>query len=207
MKKEILNKPITLVLNRCWQPVGWKTVKDAFLDFASDSDVLSMNMEYQLNDEGDIDFSEVKEMHPVDWKTWLELPIRDFDFFINTPFLKIRVPTILLLKNYSKIPKKIFRPTKKVIYERDKGKCQYSGKELSWKDASLDHLMPKSKGGKDTFDNLVLCDRKINSFKGSKTLQEAGLTLLKNPSKLDDVPMINLIKRANHPDWNFFLLK
>lgn len=207
----VANKPICLNLNANWQPVGFKTVKDAIIDLCgaeSDGKPTSMAMDitYPLKSNGEPDFSASPDMVPVSWSDWLNLPIRSWDLTINTPNKTIRVPTVIIATNYNKMPVKHFKgkPSKDAIYMRDKGVCQYSGAKLDRHNATVDHVIPRSRGGKDTWENFVLCSREINSKKGNKLNSEIGLKLKKVPSAPAPVPVYALIQ-SKHPDWDHFL--
>ena len=78
-----------------------------------------------------------------------------------------------------KIPPRARRPNRKSIYARDDAMCQYCFKELDFHNSTMDHVLPKSRGGKDTWSNLVLCCEPCNAKKGSRTPSEAGMTLLR----------------------------
>jgi 5-methylcytosine-specific restriction endonuclease McrA len=78
-----------------------------------------------------------------------------------------------------KIPPRTRRPNRKSIYARDDAMCQYCFKELDFHNSTMDHVLPKSRGGKDTWSNLVLCCEPCNAKKGSRTPSEAGMTLLR----------------------------
>lgn len=68
-----------------------------------------------------------------------------------------------------------------MIYKRDNGKCGFCGKELSRAEATVDHLLPKSRGGETTWDNVVLACKPCNSHKDNMTPEEAGMKLLIKP--------------------------
>ena len=97
--------------------------------------------------------------------------------------------------------------TKRNIYIRDKYRCQYTGKQLKFNEANIDHVVPKAKGGKNTWDNLVVCSKDINSIKGDKTNEEAGLKLIKKPTKPStDSPYKLFDTRFNMPEsWSKFI--
>ena len=72
-------------------------------------------------------------------------------------------------------------------------------------EANIDHPFPKSRGGPNTWENMVLCYKDINSKKGSKTPEEAGLKLIKQPKEMKPVLASDYIKFNNHVDWSFFI--
>jgi len=83
-----------------------------------------------------------------------------------------------------KRPFKPRKPTRKNLYIRDSGMCQYCGSKLTYEKSTLDHVVPKSRGGEDKWENLVLCCEPCNYKKGSKMLSESGL-ILRNSSRFD----------------------
>ena len=210
----IENKLICLNLNANWQPIGFKTVKDAIVDLCG-CDVgekpatLALDIDYNIDDAGDPILTEPKTMNPVSWTEWLSLPVRPWDLSINSAHMKVRVPTVIIAVNFSKMPVKQFRnkPSKDAFYVRDGGIDQYTGKKLDRNIATVDHVIPRSKGGGDTWENLVLCSKDINSKKGNRFNNEVGLKLLKNPTAPQPVPVYALIKDARHVDWQHFLIK
>jgi 5-methylcytosine-specific restriction endonuclease McrA len=209
----VANKLICLNLNAQWQPVGFKTVKDAIIALcASDADgkdnSLALDIDYNILDNGEPDLSEPKAMTPVSWNDWVSLPIRSWDLTISSPSMTIRVPTVIISANFSKMPVKHFKgkPSKDAIYNRDKGTCQYTGKKIDRNHATVDHIVPRSRGGEDSWTNLVLCSKDVNTKKGNKLNSEIGLQLLKNPLAPQPVPVYSLIREAKHVDWKHFLI-
>jgi hypothetical protein len=195
----IANKLICLNLNANWQPIGFKTVKDAIVDLCGGevdgkSSSLALDIDYELLENGEPNLSAPKNMNPISWTEWLKLPIR--------------VPTVIIAVNFNKMPVKSFRgkPSKDAIYTRDNGICQYTGKKIDRNSATVDHILPRSKGGEDSWANLVLCSRDINSKKGNRLNTEVGLKLIKQPSIPQPIPVSALIKEAKHKDWEHFLM-
>lgn len=200
----ILNKVLTLSLNSAWQPIGHKTVQDAMGDLFSEN-YLALNVEYEKHSDGSWDFNGICDMLPLEWSEWVNLEIRDFDFYVRTTKLKIRVPTILICKTYDKIPKTRMKLTKSNIRKRDGGVCQYTGKKINANQGNIDHVIPVSRGGANTWNNLVYCNKEINTKKGNKLPEEAGLNLIKQPEEPNtSIPLANLTK-ANHQDWKLFI--
>ena len=209
----VANKLICLNLNSTWQPVGFKTVKEAIIalcaaDVEGKANSLALDIDYNVLDNGEPDLSEPKSMIPVNWSDWITLPIRSWDFTISSPSMTIRVPTVIISANYSKMPMKHFKgkPSKDAIYNRDKGTCQYTGKKIDRHHATVDHVVPRSRGGEDTWTNLVLCSKEVNTKKGNSLNSEAGLQLLKVPLAPQPVPVYSLIREAKHNDWKHFLI-
>ena len=110
----IENKLICLNLNANWQPIGFKTVKDAIVDLCG-CDVgekpatLALDIDYNIDDAGDPILTEPKTMNPVSWTEWLSLPVRPWDLSINSAHMKVRVPTVIIAVNFSKMPVKQFK--------------------------------------------------------------------------------------------------
>jgi len=89
-----------------------------------------------------------------------------------------------------KIPPKKRKPNRKNIFIRDKGACQYCNKKLSFDFSTVDHVIPRSKGGRSTWDNLVLCCAPCNTRKGNRKPTDVGLKLLsmpRNPAAPGDI--------------------
>lgn len=209
----IANKLICLSLNSNWQPIGYKTVKDAIIDLCGSEidgkpSILALDIDYELNENGESNLSAPTIMQPTSWREWLKLTIRPWDLVINSAHMSIRVPTIIIVTNFNKMPVKSFRgkPSKDAIYTRDRGICQYTGKKIDRNSATVDHIIPRSKGGENSWANLVLCSRDINSKKGNRLNTEVGLKLIKQPSIPQPVPVSSLIKEAKHRDWEHFLM-
>jgi 5-methylcytosine-specific restriction endonuclease McrA len=199
----IEDKPLCLCLNKRWQRIGVKSVRDAFNELVSPY-CSALNIVYKQNEDGSFDFSQIEDIQALKWKEWISLPIRSCDFEIRTSKLTIRVPTVLVCSRYSDMPKKKYSLTKNNIWVRDNGICQYTGKKLDKQEANVDHPMPKSRGGQSTWTNMVLCHKDLNSKKGSKTPEEAGLKLIREPKEMRAVFVCDILKFDNHVDWVLF---
>ena len=208
----VANKLICLNLNSNWQPVGFKTVKDAIVDLCGSESygkpsTLALDIEYELDNNGQPIFDEAKSMNPVSWDEWMMLPIRPWDLFINSPTRSIRVPTVIIATNFNKMPIKTFKgkPSKDGIWNRDQGICQYTGKKLTKDQSTIDHVIPRSKGGGDTWTNMVVCEKELNSKKGNKLNSEIGIKLRKDPIEPNPMPISAFIREATHHTWKHFL--
>jgi 5-methylcytosine-specific restriction endonuclease McrA len=190
---DILNKTIVLVLNRNWQAINIRTPAEAFCQMAT-------NVATALEIDGE------NHIRPVTWDEWITLPIRDGDNAVHTVRGAIRVPTVIVALNFAKVPKKRPKLCAKTIRERDGNRCQYTGKLLRPDEGSLDHVLPRSRGGKDEWQNLVWADKTVNAKKGNRLPHEAGLKLLAVPRVPKELPVTALIRNAHGiVDWNLFV--
>lgn len=205
----ISERPIVLSLNGNWQAIGVRNVRQAFVGMnGGDKDnppVKALDISYPLKENGEYDFNASPSIIPVNWSEWVELPIREYDLVINTSKHKIRVPTVIVSVNFKKIPKKRFRPSAKVLHELQKGICGYSGQRITLKEGSLEHKIPKSHGGKDTFENLMYVKKEINSLRGNKPLEEVGLKPLFHHKEPAPIPVNFTIKNHSSMDWRWFI--
>lgn len=192
---DILNKRTTLVLNKSWQAVNEKTAAEALVGVYSGS-FLALNICYHEES--------TPEMEPMDWDQWKNVEVKDGDFYVRTVKSKIKIPSVVICKKYNKIHLKKPTLTMDAIRRRDKDICQYSGKKIHPSQASVDHVVAASKGGKKTWENLVYCDKKINNKKGSKSVGEAGLKLQRQPFEPKPVTFSSLIE-PRHEHWKLFL--
>ena len=190
---DILNKTIVLVLNRNWQAINIRTPADAFCQMAT-------NVATALEIDGE------NQIRPVTWDEWIALPIRDGDNAVHTVRGAIRVPTVIVAVNFARVPKKRPKLCAKSIRERDGNRCQYTGKLLRPDEGSLDHVLPRSRGGKDERGNLVWSDKVVNARKGNRLPHEAGLKLLTVPRAPKELPVTALIRNPHGvAEWKLFL--
>jgi 5-methylcytosine-specific restriction endonuclease McrA len=111
-------------------------------------------------------------------------------------------PTVIRLKRYIKFPYKKVELSRKNIFRRDAHTCQYCG---STKELTIDHILPKSRGGADTWENLVAACKSCNNIKGDKTPQEANMSLLSKPSKPHHIIYLKQFTTNLDNTWKPFL--
>ena len=190
---DLLNRPTVLVLNRNWQAINTRTPAEAFCQMATDvATGLDISGEAML---------------PTKWADWIMLSIREQDAVVQTARGPIRVPTVLVLSNFARVPKRRPKFSARGIWLRDGGQCQYTGRPLKPDEGNIDHVVPRSRGGGTTWENCVLAAKEVNSRKADRLPGEAGLRLLKAPSAPKELPATLMIR--NHfgiTDWNHFLL-
>ncbi len=101
---------------------------------------------------------------------------------IHSPSLSFLVPDAIYLVTFDRLPRVEVVFSRANLLIRDRYTCQYCGKSVkNPKDRTIDHVLPRSRGGKTTWDNVVLCCRKCNLKKGDRTPEEAGMKLLSKP--------------------------
>jgi 5-methylcytosine-specific restriction endonuclease McrA len=176
-----------LVLNSNYFPIGINTYRNVFSNLSTESQY-ALDIQYSLNDDGSINLEAIDYWNVIkSIREWMDLPIRPYDNYIHTVNGPVRIPTVVVCSSFKGIAfKKAQFPTKRNIWERDKYTCVYTGKKLSKEELSVDHVYPKSKGGQDTWDNLVTCDKQLNSDKSNKLLSETKLKLRYKPYKPKD---------------------
>ena len=190
---DILNKMIVLVLNRNWQAINIRSPQEAFCQMAT-------NVATGLDIEGE------NHIRPVTWEEWITLPIREGDHAVHTSRKAIRVPTVIVAVNFAKVPKKRPKLSTRNIRERDGNRCQYTGRLLHPDEGSLDHVVPRSRGGADTWENLVWSAKDVNQRKADRLPHEAGLKLLTVPRASKELPVTALLRNTHGlAEWKLFL--
>lgn len=193
MKVSSLKKETVLVLNRNWQAIHVKNPAEALSMMYSDAATA-------------LDIRGEDDMIPLKWAEWTQLPIGENDHHISTIRGKIKIPKVIVLCKYNQVPRKRPKFSTRAIWERDNGTCQYTGKKLSNNEANIDHVIPKSRGGRTDWLNCVLTHKDVNAKKADRTPEEAGLKLIRTPSAPKDLPSTFYIKnKHNIKEWNIFL--
>ena len=189
----ILTKATVLVLNRNWQAINVRTPQEAFC-------MMATNVATGLEIEGE------DHIRPVTWEKWITLPIREQDEAVHTVRGQIRVPTVIVAVNYAKVLKKRPKLCARAIRERDDNRCQYTGRVLRPDEGSLDHVVPRSRGGKDAWENLVWSAKDVNQRKADRLPHEAGLKLLSTPRAPREQLAMAFIRNSHDvADWKLFV--
>lgn len=158
-----LEDPV-LVLNRLYQPLRLTTVREAFC-------MLYSGRAKALDE----------ELAACDFEGWLHRPVQGLPS-IGTSRGRLRVPRILLVREYGRLPLTPCRPTRRHIFLRDGFRCQYCGLRPERKELNIDHVLPRSRGGNSSWENLVASCRRCNFRKGWRTPEECGMRLRRPPS-------------------------
>jgi 5-methylcytosine-specific restriction endonuclease McrA len=191
---DILNRPIVLVLNRNWQAINVRTPQQAFVQMATD-------VATALDIDGE-------NMIPMRWAPWIKLPVRDQDNAVRTPGGLVRVPHVIVLSRFAKVPKRRPKFSARALWTRDNSRCQYTGQSLQPHEGNIDHILPRSRGGKTSWENCVLASRDVNSRKGDRLPEEVGLRLLRSPVAPKELPSTLFIRNTHRiPEWRHFLVE
>ena len=196
MKQEILK------LNRSFFPLSVSNWKVVMVDICSGA-VHPLDIFYETDEHGNVNTDKIESFNVVKtFEEWAALPIREFDDFVNTPKTSYRLPPIVVCANFNKIIyKKVVFPTKNNIWKRDNYICQYSGEKLTKEDISVDHILPQSRGGENSWTNLVTCKKSLNVWKSDRTPQECGLKLLNKPFKPSNGMVFSFVRK----EWEMFV--
>lgn len=201
MQSAIALESSVLVLNKFFAAVHVVNAKRAFaMLFKESAEVVSV-------DDG--------QYNSYDFTSWVDVSafkaeygLSDEDQYesIKTVSLEIRVPKIIRLVVYDKLPKASIKFNRKNIFARDKNKCQYCGKKVPTSELSLDHVIPRTQGGTSNWKNIVCACTNCNKLKGGRRPEEAGMKLICRPVKPRHCPIIQLKLGSNkYNSWKQFL--
>ncbi len=139
------------------------------------------------------------------WEGWRDVPVHPGAAFIATPSMTLRIPSVIQLLSCERTPRHDVKFSRHNIYVRDGNRCQYCGKRFSTSELSLDHVIPLSRGGPSTWENVVCACLPCNVRKGNRSPDEAGLKLRHVPVKPKASPLGLLSPHRIHPSWRNFL--
>jgi 5-methylcytosine-specific restriction endonuclease McrA len=119
----------------------------------------------------------------------------------------VSVPSVIRLLSYRHIPQQSRALSRKNILLRDRNTCQFCGRALPASELTLDHVMPRSRGGHSSWENLVACCYQCNNRKGDRTPEEAGLQLARRPRPFTLHTSRQLMRLIGHQDekWRKYL--
>ena len=183
-----------LVLNKNWTALRIVTAAEALADLFVGR-VEAVDTDYQA----------------YDFASWHELSSYAAEFqaeqhsFIKTVTSAVLIPTVIRLLRFDQVKRATLRLSRKNVYLRDNYTCQYTGRKLPTSELNLDHVIPTSRGGKTTWENLVCCSVEINSIKGNRTPAQAGLKLIRKPRRPDPSRLLFRSTRSCHDSWKHFV--
>lgn len=188
-----MNDPV-LVLNKGWNPVGTVPVHRA---------VTMLWSEY-ADGTPKAKIIEYPSYQQLTWSDWAKLRPKDDDRSIQGHNIQFRIPEVILLSKYEKLPQPKVHFSRRTLYKRDNYTCQYCGCRPGTEELSVEHIIPRSQGGETTWTNCVLACVECNSRKANRTPEQAGMKLLSVPKK----PKISLFRcdiTKRIESWTAFL--
>lgn len=109
--------------------------------------------------------------------------VEEYDREVRSVSFVMKLPAVVRLLRCVKWRDDSIPFSRRNIYVRDHGKCQYCGESLSQKEITFDHVIPQSQGGQTTWENIVVCCVACNAKKGGRTPKQAGMKLLSHPQR------------------------
>ena len=162
----VLNRP-TLVLNRNWQPVGVATVAKSLVKVWNETARIVDPVDYRQ----------------YDWSDWSQLVPRDAEPAIKTQPMRLRVPEIIVLTAYDRVPTNAVTFSRRNVFKRDRFACQYCHRQPRADELTIDHVIPRSQGGGTTWENCVLACIDCNAKKADRTPDQARMPLRRDPAR------------------------
>ena len=185
-----------LVLNRLWQAVNVIGARRAFALLAREH---ASVVHHHVDD--------FRIFSLMDWVDFSQSnpPLTEMDT-VRTPRTTIRLPRVILLTHFDKLPCKELKLTRNNVFERDRNHCQYCGRVFPREELNLDHVIPRDRGGKTTWENIVCSCIECNTHKANRTPQEAGLHLIRKPKRPKWRPFVQVsFSMHQHDSWKHFV--
>ncbi|MEW6744708.1 MAG: HNH endonuclease [Planctomycetota bacterium] len=179
----------TLVLNRNWVPIDVTTVRHALV-------LVYQDVARVVNPE---DYS------THDFSSWVALEIDAAVPCVRTVSLRVPLPEVIVLSFYAGYPHKSAAFTRRNLLKRDNYSCQYCGAEPGVDKLTIDHVLPRSRGGISSWENCVVACPTCNKRKGGCTPEEAGLRLRRRPFRPVWSPRLVLGRTRQKASWEKFV--
>lgn len=178
-----------LVLNRSYLPIHVTSVRRAFA-------LLYQGIAKAVDE----------QYETFDFDSWRELAVSADHDRIGIVDGVIRVPRVILLQAFDRVPRRHVRFSRINIYARDRNTCQYCGRRFPRSELNLDHVIPRSQGGRSTWENVVCSCIGCNRRKGGRTPVQARMHLVRRPARPRWSPVLGVLGgREGHPEWRPFL--
>ena len=141
------------------------------------------------------------------YQQWREMSYGyEGDDVVRTPSYQMRVPSVVMLPKFDRLPTKEVRYTRSNIYNRDGYCCQYCGERFSKDDLNLDHVIPRDHGGESNWENIVCSCIECNTRKANRTPAQAGMRLIKLPKRPMWRPFVSVrLEKIAKPEWQKFM--
>ena len=184
----LLNSKV-LILNRGFLPVHITSLRRAF-------PLLYQGLAQAVDE----------QYQTFDFHSWSALSLSVHDESIGLVGRAIRVPRVILLLTYDRVPKRHVRFSRFNVYARDRNTCQYCGVHFSRAELNLDHVVPRSRGGMSCWENVVCSCHACNRRKGGRLPKEARMRILRAPRRPEWTPfMLETFSLRRYREWVPFL--
>jgi len=184
----MLNSSV-LVLNRSYLPVHVTSARRAFT-------LLYQGIARVVNE----------QYQTFDFEEWSQLAVARDAEAVGTPGGPIRIPRVIALVAFDRLPKRHVRFSRINLMARDNFQCQYCGRKPHRAELNLDHVVPRSLGGRSTWENVVTSCVDCNRRKGGRTPRQAHLKLFRKPERPRWTPLANLMwSSVRYQEWRPFL--
>lgn len=147
-----------------------------------------------------------------DFDDWVEVSQAKHQFepeahdWIRTVHFQIAVPKIVRLLGFDRVPTAGVKLNRRNLFARDQNRCQYCGRRFPSCELSLDHVVPRSQGGENTWENIVCACVRCNVKKGGRTPEQAHMRLISKPVKPKRSPILTIkLSDAKYRSWKQFL--
>ena len=179
-----------LVLNRSFLPIDVTSVRRAF-SLLYGGGARAVNSSYQT----------------FDFEGWRTDGAPDDGDWIGSTRGAVPIPRVLVLTTFDRVPRRQIRFSRTNIFSRDRFTCQYCGLTPPRSGLNLDHVIPRTQGGRTTWENVVCCCVSCNRSKGGRTPHQAGLRLRREPARPRWSPVMSVsTSKVRYHEWRPFLI-
>jgi len=189
--EHVLQRP-TLVLNRRWTPIRTAPVQDAIGLVARGHAVIIEPESFETHD-------------LASWNDVSRVRARVGDALIRSPRLVLVAPEVILLTTYEGPGARAVVFSRKNLFKRDRYTCQYCGIQPGPEELTVDHIVPRSKGGVSSWENCVLACVECNKRKADRSPVQAGMKMRKTPKKPSWKSLVQVPTRDRRESWEKFL--
>ena len=187
-----------LVLNKHYAAVRVVTARRAFVMLCNSTAEI---VAYENSQYVSYDFDSWRQLS--EFRSRYE---REHHEWVRCVRFELAVPRIVRLLIYDRLPRQPVRFNRRNIFARDRNRCQYCGRKFALSELSLDHVLPRSRGGLASWENVVCCCVQCNVRKGGRQPHEAGMRLIAEPIKPKRSPILSLrLTSEKYASWKQFL--
>ncbi len=150
-----------------------------------------------------------EDYRTYNFNSWRDLSVHietEGNRFIHSPTFRLAVPDVILLTRFNRVPPRVVKFNRRNIYLRDHFMCQYCGTKPVKEELTIDHVVPRSRGGRSEWENVVLACQRCNAKKGNRLLPDLPMALRKQPRKPHWLSIVrHSMKGQNRPVWQKFV--